>query len=304
MEPRPFGQPSLNAGRLVRAVVVHDEVDVDVRRHAGVHAVEELPKLDRPVPTMRLPDHRAGLDVEGREQRRGPVTPVVVGPPFGLSGLHWQQGGRAVQGLNLGLLVDAQHHGVVGWIHIQPDDVPYLVDEQRIGRQLERFAAVGAQSEGSPDAADGHSTQPRRAGERTRAPVRDAGRSGLQRSDDHLLDLVIGDGARGTWSRLIQKAIESLPRKARAPLTYGRRRQAQTPGHRLVVLTRRAAEHDASSPRHLRGGAGPSSQRLEVLSFGLGQNDGNRRASRSHTTSQSQGNGAAQHYTLSSGTGH
>ena len=65
--------------------------------------------------------------------------------------------------------------------------------------------------------------------------------------------------------------------------------------HPSTMRARRAA---------LRSGAGPSSQRFELLPFGLGQNDGNRWASRSHATSLSGENGVAQHYTLSSGTGH
>ena len=223
---------------------------------------------------MRLPDDGAGLDVKGREQRGGPVPPVVVGPSFGLTRLHRQQRRRAVEGLNLRFLVEAQHHGMVGGIHIQPDDVPHLVDKQRVGRQLERLAAVGAQPEGAPDAADGHATQPRLTGERTRAPVRGAGRSRLQGSDYDLLHLFIVDGAWRTRSRLIQKAMEPVARKARAPFAYRRRRQVKTPGDGLVVLARRAAEHDASPPCELRGGPRPASQRLEVLVFVLGENNG------------------------------
>jgi hypothetical protein len=67
-------------------------------------------------------------------------------------------------GLDLRLLIDAQHHGVFRRIHAQPDDVAHLLDEQRVGRGLESLRPVRLQTEGAPDPAHRHPTQPRRAG--------------------------------------------------------------------------------------------------------------------------------------------
>ena len=47
VEPRALGQPVSDQRRLVRAVVVHDQVDVEVPRHGGVDGVEELTELGR-----------------------------------------------------------------------------------------------------------------------------------------------------------------------------------------------------------------------------------------------------------------
>ena len=41
----PVGQPALDAGVLVDAVVVDDEVDVEVRGHVGVDVLEEAQEL-------------------------------------------------------------------------------------------------------------------------------------------------------------------------------------------------------------------------------------------------------------------
>lgn len=133
---------------------------------------------------VRLGDDGAGLDVERRKQRRGAVSPIVVRSPFGLAGLHGQQGRSAVEGLNLGLLVDAQHHGMVGRVDVEADDVADLLDQQRVGRQLEGLAPVWTQPEGPPDATDGHATEAGRPCERAGAPVRGARRDRLQRGDD------------------------------------------------------------------------------------------------------------------------
>jgi len=56
----------------------------------------------------------------------------------GLPGRHarhqWQHRCRAVERLDLGLLVDAEHDRSLGRIEIEPDDVAHLVDELRIRR--------------------------------------------------------------------------------------------------------------------------------------------------------------------------
>lgn len=60
--------------------------------------VEELPKLPTALPLVELADHLARLHVQGRTQRGGAVTPIVVGAPFDLPGAHGQQRTRPVQG--------------------------------------------------------------------------------------------------------------------------------------------------------------------------------------------------------------
>jgi len=50
--------------------------------------------------------------------------------------LHRQQWLGTVEGLNLRFFIDAEHRRVRGRVQIEPDDVPRLLDEQGIGRQL------------------------------------------------------------------------------------------------------------------------------------------------------------------------
>ena len=71
---------------------------------------------------------------------------IIVGAPFGLTGPHRQQRRGAIQRLNLRLLVDREHHGVLRRVHVQPDDIAYFGHQQRIGRQLEALAAMRLQS--------------------------------------------------------------------------------------------------------------------------------------------------------------
>jgi hypothetical protein len=60
---------------------------------------------------LALADHSALDQMEGSKQRRGPVRAIVVGVGAAASGLERQSGLRAIEGLDLALLVDAKHHG-------------------------------------------------------------------------------------------------------------------------------------------------------------------------------------------------
>src|SRR4051812_37229373 len=101
-----------------------------------------------------LADHRAGLHLrlrrhrgdEAREQRRGAMALVIVRAPFDLPRTHRQQRLRAIEGLDLALLVDADHQRLVRRIEIEPDNVAHLLDELWIGRELERLGAVRLQA--------------------------------------------------------------------------------------------------------------------------------------------------------------
>jgi len=72
-----------------------------------------------------------------------------VGAPFGQPGHHRQHRRGAVQGLDLGFLVYAQHQRLFRRIQIQPDDVADLVDELRIVADLERIDQVRFEPEGA-----------------------------------------------------------------------------------------------------------------------------------------------------------
>ena len=92
------------------------------------------------VPFPALPEHPSSGDVQRGEQRRRAVPDVVVGVAFGLAEAHRQRRLGAIERLNLRLLVHAQDHRVVGRVEVQPDDVAHLLDEERVGGQLEKVS--------------------------------------------------------------------------------------------------------------------------------------------------------------------
>jgi hypothetical protein len=72
-----------------------------------------------------------------------------------IAGHHRQNRLRAIQGLNLALFVHAQRQSPIRRAQIQPDDVAHLLNEQRIGGQLEGLSAVRLQTKGAPEAHHG-----------------------------------------------------------------------------------------------------------------------------------------------------
>ncbi|KQO44998.1 hypothetical protein ASF08_08285 [Methylobacterium sp. Leaf85] len=82
------------------------------------------------------------MDVEGGEQVGRALAAIVMGSTLRLARSHRQYGRGAGQFLDLRLLVDAQNHGPMRRSHIEADDVPDLVDEGGIGRELEGLGPV------------------------------------------------------------------------------------------------------------------------------------------------------------------
>ena len=98
------------------------------------------------VPGQALADHRAGEHVQRGEQGGGAVALVVVGHRAGPARLHRQRRLGAVQRLDLGLLVHAQHDRLLRRVQVQPDDVDELLLEPRVVGELERLDPVRLQT--------------------------------------------------------------------------------------------------------------------------------------------------------------
>jgi len=123
-------------------------VDLEPVGHLGVDLDQEALELLGPVAPLERSDDLAARHVERGEQGRGAVAHVVVGPALGGARQHRQDRLEAVECLDLGLLVDAEHDGAFGGIEVQADDVTDLVDEEGVGRELERLGPVGLEPEG------------------------------------------------------------------------------------------------------------------------------------------------------------
>ena len=122
-------QPGFDLGMLVGGVVVDDEMDVQGFGHVGVDVAQEGEDFLVPMASFALREHFAGGHVQGGEQRSGAVADVIVGDALDVPQPHGQHRLGALQGLDLAFFVHAQHHGVIGRVQIQPDDVADFFDE-------------------------------------------------------------------------------------------------------------------------------------------------------------------------------
>ena len=77
-----------------------------------------------------------------------------MGHGAGAALLHRQAGLGAVKGLDLGFLIDRQHDGMGRRVDIETNDVPELLGELRVLRQLETADAVRLQAMRLPDTLD------------------------------------------------------------------------------------------------------------------------------------------------------
>src|SRR6266705_3060984 len=122
-------QPALHRRALVRAVVVDDEMQSQLRRRLAVDAGQEADELAAPMARQALTNDLAVEQAEGRKQRRRAMARVIMRLPGGDAGPQRQQRRRSVQGLNLALLVHRQLQGLVWWIQVQAHDVPELLHD-------------------------------------------------------------------------------------------------------------------------------------------------------------------------------
>jgi adenylate cyclase len=98
---RPFGEPVADRLGLVAGHVVHDDMDVEVMRHAGLYGVKKGAELARAMTGKAFPDDPVGGGLQGGEQRQRAMAGVIVGAAFDLAGAHRQQRLGAVESLPL-----------------------------------------------------------------------------------------------------------------------------------------------------------------------------------------------------------
>ena len=113
-------QPPLHRWRAVGRQIVEDDVDVERGLDGRFDLAQKGDEILRPMLGLAAGDHLAGRDIERGEQIQGPMAHVVVGPSLGLAKIHRQDGLRALQRLNLRLLVDREDHRIRRRCYVQP----------------------------------------------------------------------------------------------------------------------------------------------------------------------------------------
>ena len=124
---------------------------------------------------------------------------------------------RAVQRLNLALLVHAEDHSLVGRIQIQPHYVADLGHELRVRAELEGFHPVRLQPIGLPDSVDRRPAHTLRSGHGAHTPMGGVGRLAVERGFHYRSFFLVCDTLLPTrpWGILQQsfhsRSGESIP---------------------------------------------------------------------------------------------
>ena len=147
-------EPALDARRLVRRIIVDDEVQVEAAGSSLIDQLEKAQKFAMPVTRHASSDDAAVQHVQSREQRRGAVTLIVMGHRAGAALLHRQAGLGTVESLDLAFFIDAQDQRFVRGMEIEPDDVLDFGGEVFVARDLERLNEMWLQPMRSPDPLD------------------------------------------------------------------------------------------------------------------------------------------------------
>ena len=123
--------------------------------------------------------------IQGGVQRERPVTVVLRPVPLHPSRAQGQDRVKAVQGLDVALLIKAEHGRVLQRVQVQTDDVGRLVLEVRIVRRHVPRQTVGLEPRPSPDLRHGHVGDTELPSHLSRGPVRRAVRRRLSSHRKH-----------------------------------------------------------------------------------------------------------------------
>ena len=100
----------------------------------GYYPIHEVQELAAATTTVVAHRYRPGMDFQGGKQGGGPVALVLmVMPAHRLPVGEAQPPLSALQGLDGGLLVHADHHGILRGVQVQPHDVSGLLCELGVG---------------------------------------------------------------------------------------------------------------------------------------------------------------------------
>ena len=102
-----FYEPVPDDRGLMGHQIVQDEVDFQIGWHKRLDLVEKTAKHDAAVLLPAPADYPAGPHVQGGEQVRGAMAPIIMAPALGLAGLHRQNQRCSLVGLDLPLFIHA-----------------------------------------------------------------------------------------------------------------------------------------------------------------------------------------------------
>lgn len=228
---------------------------------------------------MKLIGHRqhfASEHVHCREQGGHAIALVIVGHRLVAAALERQAWLGAIQGLNLRLLIAAQHQGVLRGRKVEANDVLKLVDELWVVGELEGLDPMRPQTVLAPDTCDRRRVGAQVRSQAARAPLSRVARTFLKRDAYYLCHM--GGYARRTRapraSCILQQPSHALHQKACTPACYQAAFGIEPKCNLFVLETAGREQNDARAQLHacLHALAPGESAKLSIIVGG--QQDG------------------------------
>lgn len=215
-------EPGFHPGVLVGPVIVHNQMQIEIRWRVFVDFLEEPDEFLVPMPRHAVADDFPIEHTQGSEQGGGAIAFVVVRHCPTAAFLQRKARLSAIEGLDLAFLVDAQDQALVWRILVEPDDIIKLLDKLFVPADLEGLDQMGFETVLLPNPLNAHWTDTLRLGHTAHTPVSCSGRLCVQGRLDHRTDFPFGDAwdATGTRSILFQ-ARHSKGQKALPPQLDG-----------------------------------------------------------------------------------
>ena len=255
VKARVLVEPKLDLVMLVGGVVVEDQVEIEGFGRLLIDGAQEAQKLLMAVTPHALSDDRTGGDIKGGEQRSCSMPLIIMGHRAGPPLLDRQPRLGAVERLDLALLIDTQHHGLVGRAEIEADHISELVDKPLVVRQLEAACQMRFEPVCVPDPPHAGLAEADRPSHRPGAPLGRRRRPLVQGFVDHLSDHRRRQRrfAPGPGGIALQPG-NPLRHKALLPAPHRRLALAKRANDRHRPDPRRRQQHDARAPHQFLGG--------------------------------------------------
>src|SRR3954451_24467114 len=107
----------------MRGEIIENNMNLPCPSGLLYQLTEEGNELGTGMALRGFPFHFAGLDIQGRIERKRSVAIVLETMALGAARRQWQDGIEPVQCLNRGLLVNTEDGRMLRRLHVQPDDV-------------------------------------------------------------------------------------------------------------------------------------------------------------------------------------
>ncbi len=275
---RPAGmavEPGAHLLVLVGRVIVEDDVDDFAGWNVTLKGVEEANKLLMPVTLHVLAEDFADQDVERGEERGRAIALVIMGHRGATAPLQRQPRLRAVEGLDLRLLVEAEDHGVSRRADVKPNDIVQFLGEGGIVGEFEQSPTMRGQTMSFPDFLNRGDGQTRDLGHGSRRPVRRLVGRRFQRHRHDGRGLVLRDRRLAGRARLVaQETVDAFFHKTRLPPPDGRLRSVRQSHDGGRAYAFGAHQHDPGAPDVLLWRVAIRDQSVEPLPVSLAQSDG------------------------------